>query len=178
MKTWKTLLLAALVAAIVIVIAVVALIERGFRATTEPSTVELLLARTIRNLAIPRRVRIEKNPTEPSQENLQEAREHFVARCALRHGDDGAGKTPTGRSLYPRAPDLRSTQTQNLTDGELHYIIENGVQLTGMPAWGSDHPVADNDSWKLALFIRSLRPLTTKEQANRCFGALHRLSGM
>lgn len=167
MKTWKTLLLAALVVAIVIVIAGVALIGRGFRATTEPSAAERVVARTIRNLAIPRRVRSEKNPSDPTQENLQEAREHFLARCALCHGNDGAGKTPTGRSLYPRAPNLRSTQTQNLTDGELHYIIENGVQLTGMPAWGSAHQVADNDSWKLVLFIRSLRPLTGKEQAQQ-----------
>src|SRR2546428_10175979 len=39
-------------------------------------------------------------------------------------------------SLYPRAPDLRLRATQDLSDGELFYIIENGVRFTGMPAWG------------------------------------------
>jgi len=72
-----------------------------------------------------------------------------------------------GRNLYPRVPDLRLPQTQNLTDGEIHYIIENGVQLTGMPAWGNPHQQLDDDSWKLVLFIRDLRPLTTVEKAQQ-----------
>jgi predicted CXXCH cytochrome family protein len=57
-------------------------------------------------------------------------------------------------------PDLRSTETQALTDGEIHYIVENGVQLSGMPAWGN---AESNGSWKVVLFIRSLRPLSDQE---------------
>ena len=38
--------------------------------------------------------------------------------------------------MYPKPPDMRLAATQNLTDGELYYIIENGVRLSGMPAWG------------------------------------------
>ena len=60
-----------------------------------------------------------------------------------------------GRSLYPRVPDLLSSETLRLTDGELHYIIANGVRLTGMPAWGSPHQETEDDSWGLVLFIRS-----------------------
>ena len=164
MKTWKIFLLAILVVAIAGVIAGIALIERGFRATAEPSAFEAAVARTVRNLAIPRRARNERSPLEATPENLQDAREHFIARCASCHGNDGNGETQVGRSLYPRAPDLQSSQTQNLTDGELHYIIENGVQLTGMPAWGNPHQELDDDSWKLVLFIRGLRPLTNQEK--------------
>ena len=72
-----------------------------------------------------------------------------------------------GQSLYPRVPDLRATATQELTDGEIHYIIENGVQLTGMPAWANPHQVQNGDSWKLVLYIRSLRPLTHQEQVQQ-----------
>ena len=68
-----------------------------------------------------------------------------------------------GRGLYPRVPDLHSSRTQDLSDGELHYIIENGVQLTGMPAWGKPHQENADDSWKLVLFIRHPRPLTAAE---------------
>jgi len=53
-----------------------------------------------------------------------------------------------------------------LTDGEIHYIIQNGVQLTGMPAWGSPNQGTD-DIWQLVLFIRNLHPLTTDEQAGQ-----------
>jgi len=49
-----------------------------------------------------------------------------------------------------------------MTDGELFYVIKNGVRLTGMSAWGgSDHD--DEDSWKLVHFIRHLPQLTSQE---------------
>jgi hypothetical protein len=56
---------------------------------------------------------------------------------------------------------MRLPTTQNLTDGEIYYVIHNGIRLTGMPAWGSDH---DDDSWKLVQFIRHLPQLTADEE--------------
>jgi len=68
-----------------------------------------------------------------------------------------------GKRMYPPSPDMRQAATQNLTDGELFFIIQNGVRLTGMPAWGgSDH--AAQDSWKLVHFIRHLPDLTFEER--------------
>ncbi len=151
---------------LVFVIAAAWLLARGFRATTEPSRLERVIARSVRNFAIPRAARRENNPLQISADNLQTGREIFLARCANCHGIDGSGTTPVGRSLYPRVPDLRSRQTQNLSDGEIHYIIENGVQLTGMPAWGSPHQQTD-DLWQLVIFIRDLRPLTKAEQTQQ-----------
>jgi mono/diheme cytochrome c family protein len=64
--------------------------------------------------------------------------------------------------MYPPAPDMRKEGTQKKSDGELFYIIENGVRLTGMPAWGgSQHSSAD--SWKLVRFIRHLPSLSEGE---------------
>jgi hypothetical protein len=58
---------------------------------------------------------------------------------------------------------MRKYATQNLSDGELFYIIQNGIRLTGMPAWGgSDHDA--EDSWKLVRFIRHLPDLTIEER--------------
>ena len=66
--------------------------------------------------------------------------------------------------MYPKPPDMRLPATQNLTDGELYYIIENGIRLTGMPAWGDPHFMdQDDDSWKLVLFIRHLPHITPDE---------------
>ena len=167
MKAWMAFLLTLLLIVVVGVICAALWIRRGFAATAEPSRFETVIARSMRNLAIPGRARNEKIPFEATSENLQAAREHFQARCASCHGHDGSGQTQIGRDLYPRVPDLRSVQTQNLTDGEIHYIIENGVELTGMPAWGNPHQVLDDDSWILVLFIRSLRPLTKGEQTRQ-----------
>ena len=58
---------------------------------------------------------------------------------------------------------MRRRETQALTDGELFFIVENGVRLTGMPAWGG--PDTAQDSWKLVHFIRHLPSLTGEEQA-------------
>ncbi len=125
------------------------------------------MARTARDWAIPRRARNEKNPLKLTSENLREGREEFLARCASCHGHDGSGLTDMGRNLYPRTPDLRAARTQNLTDGEIHYIIANGVQLTGMPAWSNPHQERNVSAWNLVLFIRSLRPLTREEKSQQ-----------
>ena len=68
-----------------------------------------------------------------------------------------------GKNLYPRAPDMTSTATQSLTDGEIFSVIKNGVRLTGMPAWGEDTPADDLESWKLVHFIRHLPRITPQE---------------
>jgi predicted CXXCH cytochrome family protein len=155
---WTTL---AVVAIGTVLLAII--LHRGFRATTRPTSIEARIARTLRNAAIPRSERRAINPVQARADALDQGRERFLTQCSSCHGVDGSGKTPMGQNLYPRVPDLRSRKTQKLTDGEIHYIIENGVQLTGMPAWRSVHPTAQDDTWPLVLFIRSLRPLTKPE---------------
>ncbi len=140
------------------------LIHRGFRANEEPSAIEKLMARIVRDLSIPGSASRQTNPWKATPGVLEEAREDFLARCATCHGTDGSGISEVGRNLYPKPPDLRAPLTQNLTDGEIHYIIQNGVRLTGMPAWGHPHDETDNEGWKLVLFVRSLRPLSKEEQ--------------
>jgi len=164
MKVWRKLGLALLAITILVAVTMAVVILRGFSAKSEPSAFERRLARTVRNLAIPRGDRHLSNPWTATPETLKEAREYFVVRCAVCHGTDGRGQTQIGQSLYPRVPDLLSAQTQDLTDGELHYIIANGVQLTGMPGWSMPHQEMDDDSWKFVLLIRDLSPLTTKQE--------------
>jgi hypothetical protein len=111
---------------------------------------------------VPTRAKSEKNPFVPSPELLAEARAHFADHCAICHANNGSGQTEIGRNLYPKAPDMRLSQTQMLTDGELYYTIHNGIRLTGMPAWG--RAAKDDDSWKLVLLIRHLPQLTPAEE--------------
>ena len=131
----------------------------GARAT--PSATEAALARRLRSWAMPSAARDAKNPFTTSPELLQESARHFADHCASCHGNDGSGATEMGRNFFPRVPDMRWETTQRLTDGELYYIIHNGVRWTGMPAWGD--PDNDSDSWKLVLFIRHLPQLTPAE---------------
>jgi predicted CXXCH cytochrome family protein len=165
MKVLKTLLLGLLVLLLIGAACGLLLIRRGFRATTAPSAFETFLARTMRGLSVPALERGEKNPFAATSDSLQQGRDLFLTQCAACHGIDGSGKTQMGLNLYPRVPDLRAASTQKLSDGEIHYIIENGVQLTGMPAWGNPHMESSGNSWKLVVFLRSLRPLNKQEQS-------------
>ena len=128
-----------------------------------PSRTEAALSRGLRSLSVPSNAKQSKNPFTSSPELLQESARHFADHCASCHGNDGGGNTEVGRNLYPPAPDMRLADTQQLSDGELYYIIHNGIRWTGMPAWGEPGNSNDQDSWKLALFIRHLPNLTAGE---------------
>jgi mono/diheme cytochrome c family protein len=139
-------------------------ISRGFSARNQPTSVEAFIARRLRHLAIPRGAREAKNAVPASPEVLSEAMAHFADHCAFCHANDGSGNTDIGRGLYPKPPDMRQSDTQSLTDGELYYIIHNGVRFTGMPAFGEETSNRqDEDSWKLVYFVRHLPRITAQE---------------
>lgn len=135
--------------------------QHGFSALEKPSRFEQFLARHARKIATPSGARELKNPYPATTENLASAREHFAEHCASCHGFDGRGNTVIGRNLYPKAPDMTDAQTQNLADGELYYIIHNGVRFTGMPAWGRED--SPEEIWNLVSFIRHLPGITAEE---------------
>jgi mono/diheme cytochrome c family protein len=138
-------------------------IQHGFSARDNPTTLEALLARKVRMMAIPAEAKNKRNPYAARPDILADARYHFADHCSICHGNDGRGSTTIGKNLYPKAPNMRLAATQNLTDGEIYYIIHNGIRLSGMPAWGEAHG-KDEDSWKLVLFIRHLPKLTPEEE--------------
>ncbi len=141
----------------------VVLLAGGVSALPEPSRAEAWLAGRLRSWAVPRSARAAKNPVLLTPAALAEGRAHFAEDCAICHGNDGRGRTEVGRNLHPRAPDMTASTTQELSDGELFWIIENGIRYTGMPAWGrAANPVA---SWKLVHFVRHLPRLTPEEKA-------------
>jgi len=135
----------------------------GLSTHEQPMGVERWIASWARAAALPSGAKSRINPISQTPELLAEARAHWADHCAGCHANDGSGDTQMGKHLYPPAPDMRQPGTQQLTDGELFYIIQNGIRLTGMPAWGgSVHD--EEDSWKLVHFIRHLPQLTFEEK--------------
>jgi hypothetical protein len=135
----------------------------GFSARAHPSGVEEFAAQTARAMALPRDAKEKRNPVPNSPDVLKDAREHWADHCTVCHANDGSGDTTMGRQMYPPAPDMRKERTQQMSDGELFYIIENGIRLSGMPAWGTGKESDEHDSWKLVHFIRHLPNLTLDE---------------
>jgi mono/diheme cytochrome c family protein len=147
--------------------------SHGFSANEKPGALETWFARRVRSAAVPSDARSRANPVAESPEVLADARAHWADHCAGCHANDGSGKTAMGAKTYPPAPDMRLPETQQMTDGELFYIIQNGIRFSAMPAWssGSSHPEHDEeDSWKLVRFIRHLPNMNADEK--------HQMEGM
>ena len=137
--------------------------SKGMSARAAPSGLETWVARRARILAVPNDARQRVNPVTKTPEILAQGLAHWADHCAGCHANDGSGDTAMGRGMYPPAPDMRQQATQEMSDGELFYVIENGVRLTGMPAWGG-HGHDGVDSWKLVHFIRHLPDLSFSER--------------
>jgi len=162
MSAKKTTVLVVVLAALAGVISfMIWFSNHGFSAREKPSWVETVLARHARKIATPAGAKELKNPQPVTDASMTEAREHFVEHCSVCHGSTGRGDTLYGRNLYPKVPDLTQADTQQLTDGELFYIISNGVRFTGMPAFGGED--SPESIWALVSFIRRLPKLTPEE---------------
>ena len=163
-KTITWILVASVVATLLMAVVVIGYVRTtGLRGRGTPGAVETRLARTVRSFAMTGKDRDRPNPVTRSAEALTSAMEHYADHCVVCHANDGSGSTDFGRGLFPPPPDLRERATQQLTDGELFYIIENGVRFTGMPAFGTGDAAGEEESWKLVHLIRHLPALTESE---------------
>ena len=78
----------------------------------------------------------------------------YGLECSMCHDNDGRAQNPPGRWMYPRAADLTCKRVQSQSDPELFWIIQNGIRLTGMPAFGK---VESSDQiWDLVNYVRTL----------------------
>jgi hypothetical protein len=164
-ETVRTLKVAAITAFAVILVEIVAvevfLRTQGFSTKEKPSWMESWFAQHARRISTPGGAREMKNPNRITEASMAEAREHWVVHCSMCHGIDGRGNTIFGRKMYPPVPNVNEGQTQQKTDGELFYIITNGVRLTGMPAFGGED--SPESIWNLVAFMRRLPKLSPDE---------------
>jgi mono/diheme cytochrome c family protein len=147
-----------------VAVALIALIHgMGFTSRRTPWLLEERFARAARSFLVPPEIKATENPLPADPEVIRRGLEHFADHCATCHANDGSGDTQMGRALFPRAPDMRREPTQEMTDGELFYVIEHGIPFTGMPAWGTGTESGEHLSWELVHFIRHLPDLTPEE---------------
>jgi mono/diheme cytochrome c family protein len=105
---------------------------------------------TIRNKA-------ERNPLSATEENLAAGHEAFSHYCVACHGMDGQNTgVPFADRMSPPVSLLNSLEIQSYTDGQLKWVIDNGVEPSGMP--GSKGILSDEEIWSTVLFIRHLPP--------------------
>jgi mono/diheme cytochrome c family protein len=135
----------------------------GFSARARPTALENTLASAMLHASVSSRNGELQPSMATTRQMLAEGMEHYADHCANCHANNGSGDTMYGRGLNPRPPDLRLPATQNKSDGELYSIIQNGVRMSGMPAFG-EPGAHDHSSWELVAFLRHLPSLTPDEE--------------
>ena len=99
----------------------------------------------------------EKNPLPDTHENWEEGKEAFTHYCVACHGMDGQNTgVPFVEHISPPIPSLASADVQSYTDGQLKYILDNGIRPSGMP--GSKGTLSDEELWSIVVFLRQLPP--------------------
>jgi len=97
----------------------------------------------------------DQNPVPDNQDSINEGKEHFGHHCQICHGLDGQNSgVPFAAQMSPPVADLKSSDVQAYTDGQLHWILVNGINPSGMPAWKGI--VEDDEMWKMVRYIRHL----------------------
>jgi len=121
-----------------------------------PGTLETrLMQSTKRRLTIGGRSDV--NPVPATPDNVKKGQSSFGAYCMVCHGLDGQNTgVPFAEKMSPPVPALNSPAVQSYSDGQLHWIIQNGVAPSGMPA--SRDLFRDEEIWQLVLYIRHLPP--------------------
>lgn len=97
------------------------------------------------------------NPLPDNEQTLRDGKLAFGHYCVVCHGLDGQNTgVPFAASLSPPVPSLASKPVQGYTDGQLKWIIENGIAPSGMPA--SHGILNDEEMWSIVVYLRHLPP--------------------
>ncbi len=101
--------------------------------------------------------RNQKNPLPPDPSSIDEGKEAFSHYCVACHGMDGQNTgVPFVDRMSPPVPSLASASVQKYTDGQLKWVIDYGIEPSGMP--GSKGTLSDEEIWAIVVFLRHLPP--------------------
>src|SRR6266536_5259060 len=133
-----------------------------FSATTPPGRLEQRLATFVLNRSIERRAPRVANPLGRSPAAVAAGLALLRTHCVACHGAPGVDPTEAGASLNPPAPGLTLARVQARSDGELKWIVSNGIRMTGMPAFGASK--SEEEVWQLVAALRRLPRLSPEER--------------
>jgi mono/diheme cytochrome c family protein len=127
----------------------------GCKATAPSSTETKIMTKVKHQIFVGDRG--QKNPLPSNPETIQEGKEAFSSYCVVCHGLDGQNTgVPFADRMSPPVPSLASDSVQKYTDGQLKWVIENGIEPSGMPA--SRGTLSDEEIWSIVEFLRHLPP--------------------
>jgi mono/diheme cytochrome c family protein len=97
------------------------------------------------------------NPIQSSADKIEAGKQTFGFYCVVCHGRDGQNTgVPFSGGMSPPIPSLASADIQRYSDGQLKWVIKNGISPSGMPA--SKKILSDDDMWTIVVYLRHLPP--------------------
>ena len=103
------------------------------------------------------------NPFRDDKAALAVGLDHYKENCLDCHAAPGLPSSEFAKGLNPPAPKLMTDRIQKMSDGELFWVVSNGIRMTGMPAFSPTHE--EDEIWKMVAFVRHLGSLTEEEKA-------------
>jgi mono/diheme cytochrome c family protein len=99
----------------------------------------------------------QKNPLANNAATVADGKEAFSHYCGACHGMDGQNTgVPFADRMSPPVPSLASKDVQAYSDGQLKWVIDNGISPSGMPA--SKGILSDDEIWSIVIYLRHLPP--------------------
>lgn len=87
-----------------------------------------------------------------SEERIAAGAKSYRDMCVGCHGAPGVEQRPFAEHMLPKPPDMKAV-AEFWSAAEIHWILDHGFKMTGMPAWG---PVVEPETlWDLAAFVQA-----------------------
>lgn len=98
-------------------------------------------------LHVPDSYRRKENPYAGQPDAIAAGGRLFSDHCAQCHQPDALGKG--------KRPSLRTSYVQSAKDGELFWLLRNGILAHGMPSWSM---LPEPSRWQIIAYVKSLGP--------------------
>ena len=155
------ILIGAVIAVLIMILRLIPSIN--WPATRKPGQMESRLADYLTSNWVRRHAAKQTNPFSPTPENLKAGQGDFEEHCATCHGLDGSGENRFEADFYPPVAKLTDEDAQEWSDGELYFIVANGIPMSGMPGFARNHD--SKEIWGMILWMRHLAQLSPPEKA-------------
>ena len=101
-------------------------------------------------------------PRQLTEEDAREGFRFYNEACVYCHGAPGKDPTDIGKGLNPEPPYLPDVVAR-WSRAELFWVAQNGIRMTGMPAFGASHK--DEEIWKVVAFVQRLPNISEQDYA-------------
>jgi mono/diheme cytochrome c family protein len=86
-----------------------------------------------------------------TEENYLQGAEVYREHCAVCHGLPDRPATPTSKGMFPKPPQLFEHGVTDDPVGETYWKVENGIRLTGMPAYTKS--LSETQIWQVSMML-------------------------